>query len=77
MRKTLTAIAIVLAAGSLAACDLFKPKPEEPTTPVAATPDTPPAQPTTTVEAPKPAEPTTADPARTGAAETPAAPAAK
>lgn len=70
MRKTLTAIIVVLAAGSLAACDNLpwsKPK-DPPATPVATGSETPPVDPTataTTPEAPKPADQTAAvDPSK-------------
>jgi hypothetical protein len=56
MRKTLTLVAVVLAAGSLAACKPFWQK-EPPPAPTAAA-----VEPTTTVETPMPVTPT--DPAK-------------
>ena len=71
MRKTLTALVVLLAAGSLAACKMPWDKTEAPP-PVAAVPETAPAAPATPVETAtaEPAKPATSEP-------TPATPAQK
>jgi len=75
MRKTLTALVLVLAAGSLAACKMPWDRPKDPEpTPVATAPETPTPDPTAVTEPSKPAEQAAAtDPAKPAAASLPAA----
>jgi hypothetical protein len=73
MRKTLTAIVVVLAAGSLAACKMpWDKEKDPPATPVAVSPEAPTPDTTAIAETPKPAEQTAStEPAKPA---TPAAP---
>ncbi|HEY0650895.1 hypothetical protein [Phenylobacterium sp.] len=82
MRKTLTAMLVVLAAGSLAACKMPWDKEKEPTPgPVATSPDTPAPDTTASTDPAKTVEPTAStDPAKPvtpEATQTPSKPATK